>query len=268
MICPKCGVENSDDASFCKNCATSLKKDDIEEIKDDSDMVELNSESENNNVNISKGSNQISKHSDVNISKGSNQISKHSDVSISKTSNQISKHSDSGSSNSNPKKNNTLIICLTVIICVAIVVGALIYLNPTILSNSDNNGLNDSSSQVSNTDDTESSDSVNSVAIRYCDFYTGSSSSDKSYCSANIGTEHYGENYQISVLYSSNGSNLNDGNLVGKTVDDEGFLHISSSNAFLYYPDKAIVTVYDMDDNVLDQKTYYLNPVSGSQSYS
>ena len=169
-------------------------------------------------------------------------------------------------SDSNSKgSKNTLIICITAILCVAIIAGALIYLNPDMLSNS---STTSSDGAISSSDSVSSSDKANSVSIGFCDFYTGSSASDKSYCSANIGTEHYGEKYQISVLYSRDGSNLNDGNLVKKTVDDEGFLHVSSSIAFSKYPDKAIVTVYDMNDNVLDEKTYYLDAVSGSQSYS
>ena len=256
MLCPNCGVENRDDANFCKNCATSLKKEDFKDTQDKSKVDELKSDVETNN----KINKDVSSKDFSNIKKGdSKYIKANNDV-------------VSSSIQKSPKKNNnTLLICITAIICVIIIAGALIYLNPDILSQSDNTQINESS-QVSNSNDvvnTEKTvDNAASVSIGFCDFYTGSSSSDKSYCSANIGTEHYGETYQISVLYSREGSNLNDGNLVKKTVDNEGFLHVSSSNAFSYYPDKAIVTIYDMDNNVLDEETYYLDPVSGSQSYS
>lgn len=246
MICPNCGVENRDDANFCKNCASSLKKETSEKIQKDLGKTELKSSNGVNNKNNKPAT--------------SNEVSK------------VTKVDSNVGSGTTKRNNNTLIICLTIIACAVIIAGALIYSNPAILSQSDNTQVNESSSQVSNSTNAVTSEKTdydeNSVSIGFSDFYTGSSSSDKSYCSANIGTEHYGEKYQISVLYSRDGSNLNDGNLVKKTVDDEGFLHVSSSNAFSYYPDKAIVTIYDMDDNVLDQKTYYLDPVSGSQSYS
>ena len=256
MLCPNCGVENRDDANFCKNCATSLKKEDFKETQDNSKNEELKSDGDSNN--------KIKKNLDSkNVSNSSN---------VDSSSVRANNNVVSSSIQKNPKKNNnTLIICITAIICVVIIAGALIYLNPDILSQSDNTQINESV-QVSNSNEAVNTEktvnNIDSVSIGFCDFYTGSSSSDKSYCSANIGTQHYGETYQISVLYSREGSNLNDGSLVKKTVDDEGFLHVSSSNAFSYYPDKAIVTIYDMDNNVLDEETYYLDPVSGSQSYS
>ena len=242
MLCPNCGVENKDDANFCKNCAAPLKKEDFKETLDKSKKEELISDNDDSNI-IKKDI------SSKNVSNINNVNSSH-----------IQK---------NPKKNNnTLIICITAIICVAVIAGALIYLNPDILSNSGNTQVNETTSQASNSGSVGSSDSAKSVSIQFSDFFTGSSSSDKTYCSANIGAHHYGEKYQISVLYSRDGSNLNDGSLVKKTVDEEGFLHVSSSNAFSYYPDKAIVTIYDMNENVLDEKTYYLDPVSGQQSYN
>jgi len=255
MLCPNCGVENKDDANFCKNCATSLKKDDFKETQENSKIEELKSDRDSDN--------KIKK----NIASNNVSNTKKVDSSSIKANNSVY----SSSIQKNTKKNNTLIICITAIICVLIIAGALIYLNPDILSQSDNTQINESA-QVSNSNDAVTTEkavnTVDSVSIGFCDFYTGSTASDKSYCSANIGTQHYGETYQISVLYSREGSNLNDGSLVKKTVDDEGFLHVSSSNAFSYYPDKAIVTIYDMDNNVLDEETYYLDPVSGSQSYS
>ena len=243
MICPNCGVENNDNANFCKNCASPLKES-TGIIQKDPKMELKSSSAADKKINKPTDPIEVSKISKV----------------------------DSNTSKENAKKNNnTLIICITAIICVFIIAGALVYLNPDILSQSDNTQINESA-QVSNSNEAVTTEktvnNVDSVSIGFCDFYTGSTASDKSYCSANIGTQHYGETYQISVLYSREGSNLNDGNLVKKTVDDEGFLHVSSSNAFSYYPDKAIVTIYDMDNNVLDEETYYLDPVSGSQSYS
>lgn len=178
-----------------------------------------------------------------------------------------------------PKSSNnkTLIICITAILCVAILAIGFVMIsgdssdsttnsdsvNVGAVSNEENSVSNGGSSVAKEDSYQESSN----IFIKHCDFYTGSSSSDKSYCSANIGPEHYGEEYKISVLYSSAGSNLNDGKSVSKKVDEEGFLHISTSNAFDYYPDTAHVTIYNTNGDILTEKTYYLETHSGQQQF-
>ena len=83
-------------------------------------------------------------------------------------------------------------------------------------------------------------------------FETGSGKSDKTYCSVYVGEQYAGESVKISVLYSRDGSNLNQGNIV---------------NAFKYYPDNAFVTIYDSSGNILDTQEVYLSPSSGTQTF-
>lgn len=179
--------------------------------------------------------------------------------------------SDNSSSTGDNKK--LILICGTIIVCIIIIAAAFVMIsnNNNVASDSNSNSNTDTlSSDSSNSNaKTISSDSSQSsdISIKFCDFYTGSSSTDKSYCSANIGTEHYGEKYKISVLYSDNGENLNDGATATKTVDEDGFLHIYTSNAFSVYPDKAIVTIYDAKGKFLTEETYYLEETSGQQKF-
>ena len=189
------------------------------------------------------------------------------------------------SNNSNVKGDNKklLLICGTIIICIAIIAAAFV-----MISNNGDNASNDAYNNVNEdlnnnsanlASDNSNDDTSNSVSeknepevssdiyVKYCDFYTGSSKSDKTYCSANIGTEHYGETYKIGVSYYRDGTRLNDGATATKTVDEEGFLHIYTSNAFEYYPDKATVDIYDAKGNFLTEETYYLETESGQQKF-
>lgn len=180
--------------------------------------------------------------------------------------------SDNSSSAGDNKK--LILICGTIIICIIIIAAAIILSSNNSARDSDSDAYNNVNSdnavsESSSNDGSSSSVSKTSsnIYINHCDFYTGSSATDKSYCSANIGTEHYGEKYKISVLYSDDGENLNDGATATKTVDEEGFLHIYTSNAFSVYPDKAIVTIYDAKGNFLTEETYYLEETSGQQRF-
>ena len=177
--------------------------------------------------------------------------------------------------NSGGDNKRLVLICATVIICIAIIAAAFIMISgnnedsssdySTVQSVSNDKGVSDSSSNVAVS--SSSAKSIPDINIKYCDFYTGSSLSDKSYCSANIGTEHYGEKYQIGVSYYNGGTKLNDGATATKKVDEEGFLHIYTSNAFDCYPDKATVDIYDINGNFLTEKTYYLEETSGQQKF-
>lgn len=227
MICSQCGMENKDSAKFCKNCGNPLTP----------KPAPVNNVQSNPSYSNNAGS----------------------------------------GDNSNKK---LLLICVTLIICIAIVAAAFVLAFNGGNSDSYNNADSGSNSAVSDSSSNGASSSSASqqtsykntspssdIYIKFCDFYTGSSSSDKSYCSANIGTEHTGEKYKISVLYSDNGRNLNDGATATKTVDEEGFLHIYTSNAFDVYPDKAIVDIYDANGNFLTEKTYHLEETSGQQKF-
>ena len=96
---------------------------------------------------------------------------------------------------------------------------------------------------------------------------TGSAKSDKTYCHVNVGSGYAGENVKISVLYSRDGTNLNKGNIVPKTVDSDGYVSVASAEAFKKYPDEAFITIYDSDGSTIDTKTVYLDPTSGTQYF-
>lgn len=107
----------------------------------------------------------------------------------------------------------------------------------------------------------------NSMSILSGHISTGNVTSDQTDCSVYVGSEHAGENVKISVLYSKDGSNLNQGNIIPKTVDSKGFVSVPTLNALLKYPDKAKITIYDSDEKELDTKTVSLSSKSGSQSF-
>ena len=180
-----------------------------------------------------------------------------------------------GSASSNQSvvsdNRNMMIIVLAVVLCAVIIVGALVLMN--------NNNSSDSETVVSDNDDADTVDAddqeeasttasaVNSWKIHSGSISTGSSLSDKTYCSVYVGTEHAGENCKISVLYSRDGSNLNQGNIVPKTVDSSGYVSVPSAYAFDYYPDTALVTIYDANGKELDHLTVNLAEQSGTQTF-
>ena len=112
-----------------------------------------------------------------------------------------------------------------------------------------------------------SSSSSDSLSILSCSFSTENKSDALTYCDAYVGEEHSGENVKISVLYSRDGSNLNNGNIVPKTVDSSGYVSVPSASAFSKFPDNAIVTIYDSSGDILDTQSYDLKIKSGTQTY-
>ena len=98
-------------------------------------------------------------------------------------------------------------------------------------------------------------------------FSTGSGLSDKTYASIYVGEEHSGENVKIQIKYSRDGSSLNNGNMVPKTVDSSGYINVKSADAYKYYPDFAEINVYDTSGNLLDTQSVSLNPDSGTQYF-
>ena len=98
-------------------------------------------------------------------------------------------------------------------------------------------------------------------------FSTGSGLSDKTYASIYVGEEHSGENVKIQIKYSRDGSSLNNGNMVPKTVDSSGYINVKSADAYKYYPDFAEINVFDTSGNLLDTQSVSLNPDSGTQYF-
>ena len=229
VFCPSCG--NS--AKFCKNCGTPLMTD--RPIKD-------------------------------------NYVATGTDPTV-RVDNSNSNNSN-GNSNSGSDNKNLIIICLTVVICAILIAGALVLFSNN-NSNDNSDILSDSASlNGTNSIDVNESTDVEPVKTAQSDmqilsgsFSTGSGKSDKTYCSVYVGEEYAGESVKISVLYSRDGSTLNQGNIVPKTVDSSGYVSVPSANAFKYYPDDAYITLYDSDGNVLDTQEVYLSPQSGKQTF-
>ena len=238
MICPECGVENSDSAKFCKNCGTSL----------------------NPVATMKKSTSNESRYDKSGIFNSND-----------------SSPSSFESNKSGGDNKNLIIICLTIIICAVLIAGGLIFLsndgsngNPNDVSNMNSSvSLPNDSQDTANTSvvETENKSTVSDMKIISGSFSTGSSLNDKTYCSVYVGKQYAGENVKISVLYSRDGSNLNKGNIVPKTVDSDGYISVPSADSFKYYPDRGFITIYDSNGNVLDTLDVSMSPKAGTQSF-
>ncbi|MBQ3473749.1 MAG: zinc ribbon domain-containing protein [Methanobrevibacter sp.] len=232
VFCPNCGAENADSAKFCKQCGHALSAN--RPIKDNY---------------VSTGIDPSARANDNNFSS------------------QVSNNSNSKSDN-----KNLIIICLTIVICAILIAGALV-----MFSNNNANGndgtdiLSDSASlngsQVNDDNSVETQTQASSLEILGGSFSTGSSASDKTYCTVYVGSEHAGEKVKISVLYSNDGYALNQGKIVSKTVSSDGYVKVASANPLDYYPDDAYITLYDNDGNIVDTQEVYLSTSSGKQTF-
>lgn len=124
-----------------------------------------------------------------------------------------------------------------------------------------------SSQQSTQTSQSTTSAPATSMSILGGSFSTGSSLSAKTYASIYVGPEHSGEKVIIQIKYSRDGSSLNNGNMVQKTVSSSGYIEVKSADAYKYYPDYAVVNVYDTSNNLLDSVSVSLSPTSGTQSF-
>ena len=98
-------------------------------------------------------------------------------------------------------------------------------------------------------------------------FSTGGGLEDKTYASIYVGPEHAGEKVTIQIFYSRDGADLNNGNMVPKTVDSSGYIEVASAEPYKYYPDFAEVNLYDDSGNLMDTRSVSLNPDSGTQTF-
>ena len=98
-------------------------------------------------------------------------------------------------------------------------------------------------------------------------FSTGSHLSDKTYAKIYVGPEHAGESVKIQILYSRDGSSLNNGNMVPKTVSSDGYIEVASADSYKYYPDYAKINLYDNSGNLLDTQGVTLTITSGTQNF-
>ena len=55
--------------------------------------------------------------------------------------------------------------------------------------------------------------------------------------------------------------------MVPAHVHDDGYLYITSADAYLYYPDYATIKLYDSNSNLLDTQSVSLAATSGTQTF-
>ena len=108
---------------------------------------------------------------------------------------------------------------------------------------------------------------IDSAHIQQACFYTGDDLSDKTYASFYVGRQYANEDVKIQIFYSRDGTLLNDGNIVPKTITPDGFIDVRSADSYKSFPDFAEITIYDVDGIELDHQTVSLSPSSGVQAF-
>ena len=190
----------------------------------------------------------------------------------------ISHESMINSMNKDKSSDNTTKYIIVALIAVAIVLaGAFVYIYG--FGNNDN-GSQDSSAPVIQNDSktasvdnsqpaqtTQSTPATTSMSILGGSFSTGGGLEDKTYASIYVGPEHSGEKVKIQIFYSRDGSTLNNGNMVPKTVDSSGYIEVASADSYKYFPDFAEINLYDNSGNLLDTQSVSLSPEKGTQSF-
>lgn len=174
--------------------------------------------------------------------------------------------------------NTTKIIIIALAVIAVVLAGAFIYMysfGDSADSSGSSNALADKS--TAQVDDKQDDTSVkasepektakSSMTIRGGSFSTGSADADKTYAEINVGTEHAGEDVIVQIWYSRDGNTLNHGNMVPASVHSDGYLYISSADAYKYYPDYATINLYDSNSNLLDTQSVSLSPKSGTQYF-
>ena len=155
----------------------------------------------------------------------------------------------------NEKRKNYVIIGLVALIVIVLLIACLAAAG-VFNNNSDNN--NNDNVIVNN--QTE-------LKIIGGSMSTASSLDAKTYAHINVGKEHAGETIKITTIWSRNGNNLNSGHMITCTVDGNGYVDFNSADAFKYYPDQAIIKLYNSDGSVADQLTVSLSPSAGTQTF-
>ena len=170
--------------------------------------------------------------------------------------------------------NTTKIIIIALVIVALVLAGAFIYLqgfgngNSQASSSSDAANVSTAAAPQSSSSTATPQSSSSSMRILSGSFSTGSAESDKTYASIYVGTQYSGQSVIVQIWYSRDGSTLNHGNMVPVTVHSDGYIQVSSADAYHYYPDTAKINLYDSNSNLLDSKTVYLSPTSGTQTFS
>lgn len=164
--------------------------------------------------------------------------------------------------------NNTKLIAVALIIIVIALAGIFVYSSGILNSNEPvtvNNTTEDQSVESNSTQAVLTDD--DSMSILGGSFSTGGGLSDKTYASINVGPEHAGEKVKIQIFYSRDGSDLNDGNIVPKTVSSDGYIEVASAEPYKYYPDHAEINLYDNSGKLLDTQSVSLSTTSGTQTF-
>lgn len=186
--------------------------------------------------------------------------------------------------NKKTKSNdNTKIIIIALAIVVVVLAGAFAYMYMSGDSGSGGSSTSNAglSSQAVDQDDssakqasTSSSGSektaqqdTSSMRIQGGSFSTGSADADKTYASIYVGKENAGKDVIVQIFYSRDGNSLNNGNMVPASVHSDGYLYITSADAYLYYPDYATIKLYDSNSNLIDTQSVSLSPTSGTQTF-
>lgn len=177
--------------------------------------------------------------------------------------------------------NTTKIIIIALAIIAVVLAGAFVYIyssgNSADDSTSNNALANKNTTKVNDKQDTAASEpkqasqsaksSKQSMSILGGSFSTGSADADKTYAEIYVGTQHAGEDVIVQIWYSRDGNTLNNGNMVPASVHSDGYLYISSADAYKYYPDYATINLYDSNSNLMDTQSVSLSPTSGTQTF-
>lgn len=174
--------------------------------------------------------------------------------------------------------NTTKIIIIALAIIAVVLAGAFVYIysfSDSQDASSTNNALADkNTSQVSEktaaaqpAQSEPAKTAKSTMSILGGSFSTGSSDADKTYAEIYVGKEHAGEDVIVQIYYSRDGNSLNNGNMVPASVHSDGYLYITSADAYKYYPDYATINLYDSNSNLMDTQSVSLSPTSGTQTF-
>lgn len=183
------------------------------------------------------------------------------------------------SMNKQSGSNDTTKYIIVALVIVAIVLaGAFVYIYSSNQSNdaqpqqvqNDTQSVDESEEpeQAQTTQASQSTPAASSMSIQGGSFSTGGGLEDKTYASIFVGSEHAGEQVTIQIFYSRDGTTLNNGNMVPKSVNSNGYVEVASADSYKYFPDYAEINLYDASgSNLLDTKSVSLNPNSGTQTF-
>ena len=185
-----------------------------------------------------------------------------------------------GNNKTESNDNTTKIIIIALAIIAVVLAGAFAYIYTSGDSGASDTSSNaGSASQIKNNTDanqqpaTASSPAktaqsqTTSMKIQGGSFSTGSAEEDKTYATIYVGKENAGKDVIVQIFYSRDGNSLNNGNMVPASVHSDGYLYITSADAYHYYPDYATIKLYDSNSNLLDTQSVSLSPTSGTQTF-